>query len=190
MADNTILNPGVGGDTYRSIDRGSAKEQVIVPNYAPVMCTTDVVLPTSTVYSAFDALSNSTTAPTSGGFTWTGAAGKSGGGGIITDVIITSSNVPATKLAGELWVFDRAVTNINDNAVFGVSDLEIKTLVGIVPFTLFAAGNNSVAQVTGLGMEFVCNGSANLRFLIRCRNAYTPATDTLTCIAKILQLNF
>jgi hypothetical protein len=29
MADNTVLNPGVGGDTTRTIDRGAAKTQVV-----------------------------------------------------------------------------------------------------------------------------------------------------------------
>lgn len=189
MADNTLLNVGTGGDTIRTIDSGGIKTQVVNPLGFPVMRQTDVILPTSSIYAAGDAISNSTSAPTTGGFTFTNAARISGGGGIITDMTIATSADQGTRLAAELWLFDRAVTNINDNAVFGVSDAEIKTCLGVIPFSLFDAGNNHFAHVTGLNMLFICNGTADLRFLLRARNAYTPATDTLTFTAKILQLN-
>lgn len=155
----------------------------------PVTVQTDVLLPTSSVYAGGDAISDSTSAPTSGGFTLTGAARKSGGSGIITDMTIASSADPATRLSGEIFLFNQAVTNINDNAPFVVSDTEIKTCIGVVPFSLFDAGNNGYSHMTGLNILFTCVGTANLRFLLRARNAYTPATDTLTITAKILQLD-
>ena len=43
-----------------------------------VQCQTDVTLPTSSVYAAGDAISDSTSAPTAGGFTLTSAARASG----------------------------------------------------------------------------------------------------------------
>jgi hypothetical protein len=157
----------------------------------PVTVQTDVTRPADvTAYAGLDAISNSTSAPTSGGFTFTSAARKSGGSGIIIDALITSSNDPGTRLSGEIFIFNQAVTNINDNTAFAVSDAEIKTLVGVIPFSLFDAGNNGAAHITGLNILFTCVGSANLRFLIRSRNAYTPASaEVLTFTLKILQLD-
>lgn len=155
-----------------------------------VQCQTDVTLPTSSVYAAGDAISDSTSAPTAGGFTLTGAARVSGGAGIIMSMNIALSSDPATRLSGEILIFNQSVTAINDNAAFVVSDTEIKTCVGIVPFSCFDAGNNQYAMVTGLNIPFVCSGSANLRFLIRARNAYTPtASEVLTVTAFINQVN-
>ena len=153
--------------------------------------STDITRPAdTTAYAAKDALSDSTSAPTAGGFTFTSAARKSGGSGIITDAIFATSNDPATTLQGELWIFNAAVTNINDNTAFAVTDAEIKTCVGKIPFTLEDAGNNGFAHVQNLSVGFTASGSANLRFLIRVKNAYTPASaEVLTCILKIIQVD-
>src|SRR5512143_1679688 len=80
-----------------------------------VTVSTDVTRPSDVLaYAANDAWSDSTSAPTTGGFTSTGAARASGGSGLITDCIVTTSNDAATLLSGEIWFFDSAVTNIND----------------------------------------------------------------------------
>jgi hypothetical protein len=155
-----------------------------------VQVQTDVTLPTSSGYGAGDAISDSTSAPTSGGFTLTSAARASGGAGIIMAMNIALSSDPTTRLSGEIFLFNTSVTAINDNAAFVVSDTEIKTCVGVVPFSCFDAGNNQYASVTGLNIPFVCSGSANLRFLIRARNAYTPtASEVLTVTAFINQVD-
>jgi hypothetical protein len=152
--------------------------------------STDVTRPAdTTAYAINDALSDSTATPTTGGFTFTSAARASGGSGIITDAIITSSNDPATQLQGELFVFNQAVTAINDNAAFAVSDAEIKTCVARIPFTLEDVGNNGFFHATNLNMGFTASGSANLRFLVRVKNAYTPASsEVITFVLKILQV--
>lgn len=157
----------------------------------PKTISVDVTRPADAIaYAAGDAISNSTSAPTTGGFTLTSAARKSGGSGIITDVAVMSSNDPATRLSGEIFFFNQSVTNINDNTAFAVSDTEIKTCVGVVPFTLFDAGNNGYAHLTGLNILFTCSGSADLRFLLRARNAYTPASaEVITVLVKILQID-
>lgn len=156
-----------------------------------VTCSTDITRPAdTTAYTANDALSNSTSAPTSGGFTFTSAARISGGSGIITDVIVGSSNPAATALQGEVWIFDTSVTNINDNAAFAISDTEVKTLVGVIAFTMETGTNNNWAQVRNLSLGFTCVGSANLRFLVKVKNAYTPASsEVITVRAKILQID-
>jgi hypothetical protein len=162
-----------------------------------VTCDTDIARPPdTTAYVANDAWANSTSAPTSGGFTVgatnsKNAARKSGGSGIITDAVITSSNPAGTPLQGEIWLFDQAVTAINDNAAFSLSDSDAKNFVGKVPFTLAVdATNNSQAHVTGLNIFFTCIGSANLRFLVKVKNAYTPASaEVLTVRLKIVYLD-
>lgn len=180
---------GTDGD-YELLQVSNGKLWVS-PLFFPVTVQTDVTRPAdTTAYAASDAISDSTSAPTSGGFTLSNAARKSGGSGIITDVLVASSNDPATRLSGEIFLFNQAVTNINDNAAFAVSDTEIKTCVGIIPFSLFDAGNNGLAHITGLSILFTCSGSANLRFLLRARNAYTPASaEVITITAKILQID-
>lgn len=157
----------------------------------PVTVQTDVTRPADTnVYAAGDCISDSTSAPTSGGFTLTSVARKSGGSLIITDVKICSSNDPATRLAGEVFIFNQAVTNVNDNAAFVVSDTEIKTCVAVIPFGLFDAGNNGFAHVSGLSILCTCVGTANLRFLLRARNAYTPASaEVITVTISALQVD-
>jgi len=154
-------------------------------------CSTDVTRPAdTTAYASNDALSNSTSAPTAGGFTFADAARKSGGSGIITDAIITTNADPTTLLQGEIWIFNQAVTNINDNAAFAVSDTEIKTCIGKIPFTLEDAGNNGFFHATNLNIGFTCVGSPNLRFLVKVKNAYTPANaEVFTFIIKTVQID-
>ena len=213
MADNvswtagsgtTIATDDVGGvhyqlvklawgalDTANVVDDAAGKRIPIIGRNAFVTVSTDVTRPAdTTAYAANDAMSDSTSAPTSGGFTFTSAARVSGGSGIITDAIIATSNDAATLLQGEIWLFDAAVTNVNDNAAFVVSDAEIKTYVGKIPFNLEDAGNNGAYFASNLAFGFTCVGSANLRYLIKVKNAYTPASaEVLTVRLKILQVD-
>jgi hypothetical protein len=155
-------------------------------------CSTDVTRPAdTTAYSANDAWANSTSVPTSGGFTFSNAARKSGGSGIITDAVIVSSNPAGTPLQGEIWIFDQAVTAINDNAAFSLSDADAKLFVGKIPFTLAVdATNNSQAHVTGLNIMITCVGSVDLRYLVKVKNAYTPISgEVLTVRLKSIYLD-
>lgn len=158
-------------------------------------CTTSITRPAdTTAYAANDCFSDSTSAPTSGGYTLTGAGRISGGSGIITDILIVSSADPATTLQGELWIFDSAATNVNDNAAFALSDGDALLLVGVVPFTLATtvagSGTNSYASLQGLNLGFTCVGTANLRYLVKVKAAYTPiSAEVLTVRAKIVQTN-
>jgi hypothetical protein len=116
-------------------------------------------------------------------------ARASGGSGVITDAIITTSGDPTTLLQGEIWLFDSAVTNVNDNSPFVVSDTEIKACVGKIPFVLEDAGSNGFCHVQNLNIGFTCVGSADLRFLIRVKNAYVPASgEVLTVRVKAMEL--
>jgi hypothetical protein len=157
----------------------------------PVTVSTDVTRPAdTTAYAVNDAISDSTSAPTSGGFTLSNIARKSGGSALITDVIVTTSNDAATPLQLEIFFFNTSVTNINDNAAFAVSDAEIKTCIGRVGLALEDVGNNGYAHIQNVNILVTCSGSANLRFLLRAKNAYTPANaEVFTIIVKALQLD-
>lgn len=133
-----------------------------------------VTRPTDTnAYAANDAFANSTSAPTAGGFTLTSACRASGGYGTIQDAVITAS--AGTAYQGEVWVFDQAVTAINDNAAFTITDGEAQTLVGVIPFnTADVTAANAISYVTGLDIGYTCVGTANLRFLVKIMAAVTP----------------
>jgi hypothetical protein len=189
VSDKAFGTGAVGSTVQRVVLAND--ERVVNPQGYFVTCQTDVTRPAdTTVYAIDDALSDSTSAPTSGGFTFTGAARASGKSGVIIDAIITSSNDPASKLQGEIWLFDTSVTNINDNAAFAVSDSEIKTCVGKIPFTLEDSGNNQFYHAQNLNIGFTCSGSDNLHFLVRVKNVYTPANaEVLTFKLKIMQVD-
>lgn len=157
----------------------------------PVSVSTDITRPAdTTAYAANDALSNSTSSPTTGGFTLSSICRKSGGSVLITDMIVTTSNDPATTLQGEIFLFNQSVTAINDNAAFAVSDSEIKTCVAKVPFVLEDVGNNGFYHAQNLNILATASGSADLRFLVRVKNAYTPASsEVITVIFKGIQVD-
>lgn len=137
---------------------------------------TTITRPSDTnAYAANDTFADSTSAPTTGGFTLTGMARASGGVGIIKDAVISVSG--GTALQGEIWLFDQAVTAVNDNAAFTVSDADILNLVGVIPFNCTdTTAANAISYVTGLDIGYTCVGTANLRFLVKVINAPTPAS--------------
>lgn len=138
--------------------------------------TTAITRPSDTnAYAANDAFANSTSAPTSGGFTFTSAGNASGGSGVITDAVISASAGSAYQ--GEIWIFDQAVTATNDNAALSVSDSDILNLVGVIPFnTTDVNAANAISYVNGLNIGYTCVGTANLRFLVKIMAAVTPAS--------------
>jgi hypothetical protein len=193
-AEYQLIKPAFGAaGTANMVDDATGKRLPVDARGAQGIPSTDITRPADTnVYAANDAWANSTTVPTTGGFTFTGAARVSGGSGVITDLIIEDSVVlPGTPLQGEIWIFDQAVTAINDNAAFTVTDAEIKTLVAVIPFTLAKNGGaNSMVQVSNLNYGFTCVGSADLRYLVKVLNAYTPSSaEVLSARIKTLQTN-
>lgn len=144
----------------------------------------------TTAYAIGDAWSDSTSAPTTP--TLAGAARISGKGGVLTDMVIQSDNGPATLLVGQILIFDSSVTNTNDNSALSISDADLLKLVGIVDFAMVNQNGsgtaNSCFHARNLAIVFSCVASADLRFLVRVGNAYTPASgEKLTVRAKCVQ---
>lgn len=205
MADNIAVTEGAG-KTVATDDVSAIQHQLVKLEYGTdgaatmvsdtnplpvkgdfVLCTTTVTRPNDVIaYATNDVLADSTTVPTAGGFTLTSAGRASAGSGVITDAVIINS-APAA-LTGEIWIFDSAVTAVNDNAAFALSDADALLLIGIIPFTTEAQPSNAVAHCQGLSIGFTCVGTANLRFLIKVKAAYTPvALETVTVRLKIVQ---
>lgn len=192
MADNVLVytpdGPAANKITYDTHDIGSGVQRPRMDSFVPqVTVSTDVTRPgNTTTYTAGNAIADS--GPTSGGFTFTSAARQSGGTGIITDALFVTSNTAAAPLQGECWIFETGVTAIADNGSFAMTDAEAKTLVAILPFTFLVGTNNSHVHLQNLNIGFTCVGSANLRYLLRARNAYIPANaEVLTARLKIIQ---
>jgi hypothetical protein len=188
-AVDAVAGNGTAGTSVMRVTLASDSTGVVTGLAPQVTVSTDITRPAdTTAYAAGDNLSDSTSAPVSGGFTFTSAARASGGTGIITDMIIATSNPAATPLQGEVWIFDTSVTNINDNSAFAISDSEVKTVVAKIPFTMVADTNNSLAHVQNLNIGFTAVGSANLRFLVKVKSAYTPiSAEVITTRLKIIQ---
>jgi hypothetical protein len=144
--------------------------------------STSIVRPSdANAYTANDALADSTSAPTTGGFTLSGMARRSGGGGLIRDAVFSMS--AATALQAEIWLFDQAITAVNDNAAFSLSDSDVLNLVGVIPFNCTdITALNAISYVTGLDIGYTCVGSANLRYLVKVINAPTPASAEVLSI--------
>lgn len=164
------LGPGTAGTRTQRVIMDSSQVSGLLD------CSASITRPADTaIYANSDNFANSTTVPTAGGFTFTGAASASGGGGIITDAVIVASG--GTLYQGEIWVFDSAVTAVNDNAAFALSDSDALKLLGKIPFTLAVEDvNNASAHITGLNMSFHCIGTADLRFMVRLFGTPTPAS--------------
>jgi len=161
------------------------------PSDDTVTVSVDITRPAdATAYAAGDAFANSTTAPTVNGFQLTGVARGSGKTALLTDIALIYSNA-TPDVVGELWIFDSAVTAINDNASFNLSDADARKLVALVPFVINkSAGNNKVCHLGNLTHLCTCVGSADLKYLIKVIQAFTPASgDILTVRAKFARLD-
>lgn len=151
--------------------------------------TTTITRPADTsAYTANDAFADSTSAPTTGGFTLSSMCRSSGGSGILTDATFVYST--SVAVSGIVYLYDSAPTAQNDNAAWSVSDSDQLKLVGTIPFTTVADGANAVQNVQNLNLGYTCSGSSNLRYMVKITTAYTPASgDTLTLRAKFVQTN-
>lgn len=182
---------GAGAVDILQKGQGSAAQSipVVTPSDDLVTVSAMITRPAdTTAYASGDAFANSTSAPTAGGFTLTSVARASGGSGIILGAVISMSGPNAgAPINGELWIFDQAVTAINDNAAFAISDAEAQTLVALIPFTANrSGGNNAVAFIPNIMAGFTCIGSANLRFLVKVVAAYTPASGEVMSVRAMI----
>jgi len=135
--------------------------------------------PADTVaYSAGDAISNSTSAPTV--LTFTGIARTSGGTGYITKALaMTDQKANTARL--RLHLFSTAPTAINDNQVQTILWANRASYLGYIDFagmaTEDATSSTAAASLnTSPRLPFTTNGSANIFGLPETLDAFTPAS--------------
>lgn len=153
-----------------------------------------VVRPSNaTPYTGVQALQS--TAP---GYMTFPACNISGANMVLIEVDIASSNNPATKLPGTLWLFSKppsAASLLADQAPFIIAPADFANLIGGttngIPFTLASAQNASATQS---GVSLSGNGGGlNSPLVIQCpfpdtnvyglleAGAYTPSSgETIT----------
>lgn len=130
----------------------------------------------TTAYAAGDQVCNSTSAPTI--MTFSGVTSFDGGGGVIHAAALISSVDAATGPEFDLLLFDTTATMANDNAACAVTDAEMLTFIGVIPFLAAdqkSCGANAVTQNRSVGLPFKCvSGSTSIYGMLVARNAYTP----------------
>lgn len=137
----------------------------------------------TTQYAVDDVLANATV----NDLVLTNVAGTDYSGTIL-DMVAISDAVPATTLQGEVWLFDKPVAQVADNAAFALSDAHATTLVSVIPFTLLAQASNSLAVISGINVGYNCI-TQDLYALIKVKNAYTPVSgEIVTFRFKIKQM--
>jgi hypothetical protein len=154
--------------------------------------TTNMARPADTApYAAGDSWADQTAGATLAKIV--GAARSAGRSGVITDILLASTVSPGTLLQGELWIFDSAVTPLQDNAAWALADADISKLLAVVPFQMVTSGsvnNSSYCHLTNLNIGFTAVGSADLPVLVKVTNGYTPSSaEVLTMKTKVLRSN-
>jgi hypothetical protein len=108
------------------------------------------------------------------------AARAAGKGGVLESVAVIDGDLQS--VAGELWLFDTAVTPPADNAAWSISDADAATVIpgGVIPLsTYYASALNSVAVATGIGLSYTCPATS-LYFVWVTRGAPTYTSGKLS----------
>lgn len=148
-------------------------------------------------YAAGDVIGSATgPGPTTHVIDFSAIVKAAGGSGLVSTALLIDSANQATPPQLELWIFTAAPAAQADNTAFAVSDLEIASLVGIVPLTTARVGNAGAAAAGNLAIQsdvaslvFKCaGGSQDLYGVLVVRNAYTPvAQEVFTLKVSVLQ---
>ena len=108
-----------------------------------------------------------------------GAANYAGGGGFFSASLV---DYAAQAIAGELWVFDSAITPPADSAAWSISDADLAHIVAIIPFsTYYSSALNSIAPCPQALFPFKCAaGTTSLYACFVTRGAPAYASGDLT----------
>lgn len=139
----------------------------------------------TTAYTAGDALSDSTSAPTN--LTFTSAFRISDGTAFLISASAVRSVTAGTQPDLELWLFHTAPAATNDNAAWAPSDAELLNVVAVVEFSPSSwkvGSGNSWAHGALRPDKPLLKGvaSANLVGVVVVRNAYTPSSAEVLTI--------
>lgn len=129
----------------------------------------------TTQYTANDALSDSTTAPTALTF---GPASDVRANGWLVGARCIDSVTGATLPQLRLFLFNASPTAINDNAAFTLSDALALTCIGYLDFITFVTiddtGGGSLNSISIASVNQPIAVNQTLYGLVKVLNAYTP----------------
>ncbi len=97
-------------------------------------------------YTARDVVANSTTSPVVATFSGCGIprnVGNDAGSGLIRSATLIHSSYVSTGPDFLLFLFTVSPTTQNDNAEFAVTDADLLTCIGTIPFTTWVIGKNT-----------------------------------------------
>jgi hypothetical protein len=134
------------------------------------------VTPTLTVHANYVSGDYVGTSSTAGVIS--NAARVSGGTGVILGA--TLIDYALQSIAGELYIFDTAVTPPADSAAWSISDADMATCLGVIPFgAYYASALNSVSPAMNQNIPFKC-ATTSLYFCFVTRGAPAYASGDLT----------
>jgi hypothetical protein len=167
----------VDGEVQISSDIPAGEEIVIGKTVAPTTnVTANPVLTVAGAYIAGDYVGTSAAA-----IEFEDAVRASGGSATIKSVVVIDKALQS--IAGELWLFDAAVTPPADNAPWSITDLDAAHLIGIIPIsTYYASALNSVAQEHSTLIQFTASGTSIFGCFV---TRGTPTYASLDLIFKL-----
>jgi len=115
------------------------------------------------------------------------ASGLSGSGWVISCLLIDNA---IQSVAGELWLFDAAITTPADSAAWTASDADAAKCIGVIPFSTYYASvaNSNSLGIPAIPLFFKCaTGSTSLFGAFVTRGAPNYDIDSLTFRLSILQ---
>lgn len=186
---NSVETRGQGG-------AGADPQRQVVAALTPVISATVIVTrpANTTAYTAGDNWSSSTSAPATIDFA--NVVNAAGNSMLITDLVVVDLANQTVLLQGELWLFNAAPTQVNDNSAFTLSNADIEKAIGIIPFTMGDTGSsaagasgNTINHVQNLSIGYTSILDANLYAMVKVLNAYTPVSaESLVFMIKCAQV--
>ena len=129
----------------------------------------------TTAYTAGDAVSNSTTAPTI--LSFANAASGNTNGGVITAIMLSKSTATTANARFRLYLYAESVTAVNDNSAFSQTYANTQYLIGIQDFSLASTGaNTAFATESGLYIPYQMATQTSIFAHLVALEAYAPGS--------------
>lgn len=168
-------------DGANPVDTDSLYRLAVVP---PARVTVEVTptVDTAGAYAAGDCIG--------GKLTFSSAANRSGGGGVIRSVIVT--DLADQKADIDLLLFDSDPSNgtYTDQAAVDVDDADIVKVIGqisVATANYKSFADSAAAALAGVDAAFQLSGSANLYGLLVCRGTPTYVSTSDLTIRLVIE---
>jgi len=189
MADNVDIKDATDTTQTLATKQVSSVHYPYTTQLGKAVSTTLTRPADTTAYTAKDAVTNSTSAPTP--LTFSSCARFNGGTVKLLSAVFESTAAPAaTPPNFDLLLFDISPTATNDNAAFAPSDADMDNCLAVIAFVgqypFYTDGSNnwlSHWQAPNAGVLIKCaSADTALYGLLRIGNSYTPISAELFTI--------